>query len=176
MFRAKGVMRPKGLVIKAPPPQNRRKRGGKAETVTVRPSWNNPNASEASTPETPTPETPLQSPDPSPSPTPATPTTDPTTPELVTEDSENTEEPSSPQITLQEAIEQVSSVPATAIECATPTEQIYCPECYLPLHPDPKPEKLYIFLHALKYTTSLGAFSTEMPDWAAEGWEWDRDD
>jgi hypothetical protein len=50
----------------------------------------------------------------------------------------------------------------------------YCPECYLPLHPDPKPERLYIFLHALRYTTSLGCFETEMPGWAAEGWEWDR--
>ncbi|KAF8190818.1 tRNA-pseudouridine synthase [Pholiota molesta] len=178
VFRAKGVMRPKGLVIKPPPPQNRRKRGGKADTYTVRPSWNNPNAPEAedATPETPTPETPLRLPDPSPSPTPATPTTDPATPELVTDDFENTEEPGPPQITLQEAIDKVSSVPATTMECATPSEQIYCPECYLPLHPDPKPEKLYIFLHALKYTTSLGAFSTEMPEWAAEGWEWDRDD
>jgi len=51
----------------------------------------------------------------------------------------------------------------------------YCPECYLPLHPDPKPEKLYIFLHALRYTTSLGSFETEMPDWVAEGWTWNRD-
>ena len=51
----------------------------------------------------------------------------------------------------------------------------YCPECYLPLHPDPKLEKLYIFLHALRYTTSLGSFETEMPDWAAEGWEWNGD-
>jgi len=49
----------------------------------------------------------------------------------------------------------------------------YCPECYLPLHPDPKPEKLYIFLHALRYTTSLGSFETEMPDWAGEGWRWE---
>jgi len=50
----------------------------------------------------------------------------------------------------------------------------YCPECYIPLHPDPKPERLYIFLHALRYTTSLGCFETEMPEWAAEGWEWDQ--
>ncbi|KAF8885998.1 tRNA-pseudouridine synthase [Infundibulicybe gibba] len=50
----------------------------------------------------------------------------------------------------------------------------YCPECYLPLHPDPKPEKLYIFLHALKYTTSLGSFETDMPEWAGEGWSWER--
>ncbi|CCM01282.1 uncharacterized protein FIBRA_03331 [Fibroporia radiculosa] len=50
----------------------------------------------------------------------------------------------------------------------------YCPECYLPLHPDPKPERLYIFLHALRYTTSLGSFETEVPEWAAEGWTWER--
>lgn len=59
----------------------------------------------------------------------------------------------------------------------SPTESeqtpLYCPECYLPLHPDPKPERLYIFLHALRYTTSLGSFETEMPEWAAEGWTWD---
>ncbi|KAH9923007.1 pseudouridine synthase [Amylocystis lapponica] len=50
---------------------------------------------------------------------------------------------------------------------------LYCPECYLPMHPDPKPERLYIFLHALQYTTSLGCFATEMPEWAAEGWVWE---
>lgn len=57
---------------------------------------------------------------------------------------------------------------------AEPNEkQLYCPECYLPLHPDPVPEKLYIFLHALRYTTSLGTFETEMPAWSAEGFTWD---
>ncbi|KIK25844.1 hypothetical protein PISMIDRAFT_96208 [Pisolithus microcarpus 441] len=54
------------------------------------------------------------------------------------------------------------------------TGTLYCPECYLPLHPDPRPENLYIFLHAFKYTTSLGCFETEMPEWASEGWEWTR--
>ena len=51
----------------------------------------------------------------------------------------------------------------------------YCPECYLPLHPDPRPERLYIFLHALRYTTSLGSFETAMPAWAERGfkWEWE---
>ncbi|THU85728.1 hypothetical protein K435DRAFT_924735, partial [Dendrothele bispora CBS 962.96] len=48
-------------------------------------------------------------------------------------------------------------------------------ECYLPLHPDPKSEQLYIFLHALRYTTSLGCFGMEMPQWRVEGWTWDRD-
>ncbi|THH09086.1 hypothetical protein EW145_g2259 [Phellinidium pouzarii] len=53
-------------------------------------------------------------------------------------------------------------------------DALYCPECYLPLHPDPKPEKLYIFLHALRYTsTSLGAFETSLPEWAAEGYVWE---
>ena len=49
---------------------------------------------------------------------------------------------------------------------------LYCPECYLPLHPDPIPERLYIFLHALRYTTSLGTFETGMPEWATEGFMW----
>ncbi|KAB5593459.1 Chitin synthase export chaperone [Ceratobasidium theobromae] len=46
---------------------------------------------------------------------------------------------------------------------------LYCTECYLPLRPDPKPESLYIFLHALRYTTSQWSFETEMPFWAHEG-------
>jgi hypothetical protein len=49
---------------------------------------------------------------------------------------------------------------------------LYCPECYLPLHPDPPPEKLYIFLHAVRYTTSLGTFETGMPEWASEDFAW----
>jgi hypothetical protein len=48
--------------------------------------------------------------------------------------------------------------------------KLYCPECYLPLHPDPSPGKLFIFLHALRYTTSLGCFETEIPWWARESW------
>jgi len=48
--------------------------------------------------------------------------------------------------------------------------RLYCPECYMPLHPDPSAGKLFIFLHALRYTTSLGCFETEMPWWAQETW------
>ncbi|KAH9054849.1 hypothetical protein EDB87DRAFT_1417542 [Lactarius vividus] len=51
---------------------------------------------------------------------------------------------------------------------------LYCRECYLPLHRDPSPERLYIFLHVLRYTTSLGVFETEMPELAAKGWQWER--
>ena len=48
-------------------------------------------------------------------------------------------------------------------------------ECYVPLHPDPPPppERLQ-FLHAPRYSTSLGMFETNMPEWAAEGWKWQR--
>ncbi|KZT67634.1 pseudouridine synthase [Daedalea quercina L-15889] len=67
-----------------------------------------------------------------------------------------------------------SSPPPTAEASAEVDAASYCPECFLPLHPDPRPERLYIFLHALRYTTSLGSFETEMPEWAAEGWTWDR--
>lgn len=167
VFRAKGLMRPKDMVITPPPPQNRRKRGGKAETV--RPSWNNPNKEETPSPvtsgdTTPAPASSIISPEASLA----------ASTQSLTLEGEVPDEPAPPQISVEEAVKIVSEAPLTGIECATETEQLYCPECYLPLHPDPKPEKLYIFLHALKYTTSLGEYSTEMPDWAAEGWEWDQ--
>lgn len=57
---------------------------------------------------------------------------------------------------------------------AVEVEGSYCPECYLPLLPDPKPEKLFIFLHAWRYTTKEWSFSTEMPFWAAKGYRWQR--
>lgn len=67
-----------------------------------------------------------------------------------------------------------AGVPLPVAEPETDREALYCPECYLPLHPDPKPEKLYIFLHALRYTsTSLGAFETPLPEWAVEGYTWE---
>ncbi|THV06660.1 pseudouridine synthase [Dendrothele bispora CBS 962.96] len=74
--------------------------------------------------------------------------------------------------TVEAEKEPIQISTAEAIEIA---RSLYCSECYLPLHPDPKPEQLYIFLHALRYTTSLGCFETEMPEWSAEGWTWDRD-
>ncbi|KAJ7799953.1 pseudouridine synthase [Mycena olivaceomarginata] len=84
--------------------------------------------------------------------------------------------PQPPQFTVAEAVERASEMEAQAeANTISLSENSYCPECYLPLHPDPKPEKLYIFLHALRYTTSLGKFETPMPEWAQEGWEWDRE-
>ncbi|XP_006461336.1 hypothetical protein AGABI2DRAFT_185612 [Agaricus bisporus var. bisporus H97] len=152
IFRAKGALSPRNLVVKAPPPQNRRKRGGKGEftaggnSITI--------SSRSATPlglDTPSPEA--------------------TSPPLVTPTA--VEQP--PQLTTEEALEKISQmVPAPDPDTTIQSENLYCPDCYLPLHPDPKPEKLYIFLHALKYSTSLGAFETEMPEWSAEGYEWDQ--
>ncbi|KIK97163.1 hypothetical protein PAXRUDRAFT_136871 [Paxillus rubicundulus Ve08.2h10] len=89
----------------------------------------------------------------------------------ITESQDASQRLGPPQITHPEAISLLPSLsaPPPSIDPATGT--FYCPECYLPLHPDPKPEKLYIFLHALKYELSLGSFETEMPEWAREGWE-----
>jgi len=80
-----------------------------------------------------------------------------------------------PQLSEEEVLKKVAKMEPLADPAAViHSDNLYCPECYLPLHPDPKPERLYIFLHALKYTTSLGSFETEMPEWAQEGWNWDQ--
>ena len=78
-----------------------------------------------------------------------------------------------PQLSLEEVLARLPAMEAPVPAVDPDTGTLYCPECYLPLHPDPNPQKLYIFLHALKYTTSLGSFETEMPEWASEGWEWE---
>ena len=90
-------------------------------------------------------------------------------------------EPDVPQLSSEDAEAKVAEYEDLLAKDASPEERVqegknmsYCPECYMPLHPDPKPEKLYIFLHALRYTTSLGCFETDMPVWAQKGWEWDR--
>ncbi|CAL1711603.1 unnamed protein product [Somion occarium] len=166
VFKAKGKLHPHHIVLTPPPPQNRRKRGGPAALVDIS-----------------TPETPQDS--------------EPQTPELIPPTPVDVQSPSieqeaepvpegPPQLSVEEALEKIKIAEETAEDVSglttdtradlsqPKTEMHYCPECYLPIHPDPKPEKLYIFLHALRYTTSFGCFETEMPEWAAEGWEWDR--
>ena len=150
VFKAKGRLHPKGMPTQKLPPQNRRKRGG--------PAWADAD----------------------------------TLPEERQSASALTEEealaildPASPRV--ENPLLRVAPPPDAATENArakqaaaqvTVQEEndgaLYCGECYLPLHPDPLPERLYIFLHALRYTTSLGVFETDMPEWAAEGWEWER--
>ncbi|KZT36523.1 pseudouridine synthase [Sistotremastrum suecicum HHB10207 ss-3] len=87
---------------------------------------------------------------------------------FVNDTASSSTEPS-PTTTLQAEREQI----VDGVTLAKNEAARFCPECYLPLHPDPDPEKLYIFLHALRYTTkTLGAFETEMPHWAVEGFTW----
>ncbi|KAI0752768.1 pseudouridine synthase [Daedaleopsis nitida] len=173
VFRAKAALSPKGVTIPLPP-QNKRKRGGPAFAPPPDPDPSSAISAEAVEMELSTQEVlprnqitaedvaklaaqssvvPLPTP-PSVPPLPATsetPTPDPT-PLPVAE----------------------SSAPVMADSLSDENGMHYCPECFVPLHPDPKPESLYIFLHALKYTTSLGSFETGMPEWAAEGWKWER--
>lgn len=85
---------------------------------------------------------------------------------------ETVDTPTAVQLTPEEALAKLDLKDEEVVE--QQGDNLYCSECYLPLHPDPKPERLYIFLHALRYTTSLGSFETEMPEWAVEGWIWDK--
>ncbi|KIL68702.1 hypothetical protein M378DRAFT_99146 [Amanita muscaria Koide BX008] len=161
IFRAKGALSPKDLKIKPPPPRNRRVRGGKGEllrterTDTVVESTNNAGTSSLGNQG------------------------------INDRKSENNQIPQNQEAVesqavqepiqlTTEAIDKIAAEDAAGKEPIEESGNLYCPECYSPLHPDPKPEKLYIFLHALKYTTSLGEFETETPEWAAEGWEWDQ--
>ena len=159
VFRAKGALGPHNLVIKPPPPQNRRKRGGNGELMVretpaaaaLKAGGVEGKGTLASSSVQPQGES-TQS---------------------QGEGESSTDSPS--QLTTEEVLSKISLMePAQDVNTVIQSDNLYCPECYLPLHPDPKPEKLYIFLHARKYTTSLGAFETDMPEWAAEGWVWDQ--
>ncbi|KAH6913762.1 tRNA-pseudouridine synthase [Coprinopsis sp. MPI-PUGE-AT-0042] len=158
VFRVKGALNPHHLVVTPPPLPNRRKRGGKAKLM-IRPSRGPPGAQTES----------LAAAEGANS--------------SGTSDARTNVTYNPPQFTEQEIIQKVAeaapspdlnALAKAARSQQTIQENLYCPECYLPLHPDPRPEKLYIFLHARKYTTSLGAFETEMPEWATPGWSWDQ--
>lgn len=50
----------------------------------------------------------------------------------------------------------------------------FCEECFVPVPDDPDPSTLFIYLHALRYTTErLGTWSTPLPRWAGENWDGD---
>jgi len=154
VFKAKARLHPTGMPTQKLPPQSRRKRGGPAWADAERPSDTPPNEQQQSAP-------------------------------LTEEEALAILDPASPPV--ENPLLRVAPPPdaptesgrakQAAAQIAVQEENdgaLYCGECYLPLHPDPPPERLYIFLHALRYTTSLGVFETEMPEWAAEGWEWER--
>ena len=114
-----------------------------------------------------------------PEPEPAVPSEEPLTNQLTPEDVAKLAIRSASSSTLPSEVGTPDPTPAPVVEeSSEPLSDAdgmhYCPECFVPLHPDPKPETLYIFLHARRYTTSLGSFETEMPEWAAEDWEWER--
>lgn len=158
VFRAKAALSPPGLRIKKQPPNKRRR--GKAEFVegTSSPTTT---TSEATTPP--------------PENTGSSAASESIPEDPVASDSVVPPLPPPVQLTTEEAAARISAIDAQKeVSELSQSENLYCPECYLPLHPDPKPERLYIFLHALRYTTSLGMFETEMPEWTAEGWVWDR--
>jgi len=155
VFKAKGRLHPKGMPQQKLPPQNRRKRGGPAWTGTETETETESPGAAAVAPLTE--EEALSILDP-------------------TSESQRAENPLLRVAPLPDAPTESRRAKQAAAQVAAREENdgaLYCGECYLPLHPDPPPERLYIFLHALRYTTSLGVFETEMPEWAAEGWEWE---
>ncbi|KIY73835.1 pseudouridine synthase [Cylindrobasidium torrendii FP15055 ss-10] len=159
VFRAKAPLRPPHYALKPPPARNR-KRKGKAEFVNE-----SLNTFKKGAPSTAT-----IHPSPAPTPEVVTPVSTPPIEDQLTEETVHLDEPK--QLSTDEALQRAKELvdePVPLIEDG----QIYCPDCYLPLHPDPKPEKLYIFLHALRYTTSLGSYETEMPEWSHPEFTWD---
>ncbi|KAG6888507.1 hypothetical protein C0995_007845 [Termitomyces sp. Mi166 len=162
VFRAKGKLTP-NLALKPQPPSNQRKRGNHARFVDEK-------LNRAMDPSIPIEDT---------TPVSASSSTAPST--VATPSDVSTSEPEIPgtpppvQLSENEVLQKVATMePQVESTAVVQSDNLYCPECYLPLHPDPKPERLYIFLHARRYTTSLGSFETDMPEWAAEGWTWDR--
>ncbi|KAK4705491.1 hypothetical protein P7C70_g712, partial [Phenoliferia sp. Uapishka_3] len=46
----------------------------------------------------------------------------------------------------------------------------FCPTCFQPELADPTPDQLFIWLHALRYTTTDWDWSSELPYWALDSW------
>ncbi|CED85354.1 RNA pseudouridylate synthases [Phaffia rhodozyma] len=78
------------------------------------------------------------------------------------------EKPVSPTIE-PEKVEEVKESREGEAELFVPPEG-FCKHCYIPLAPDPDPDRLFIYLHAIRYKTSFGQFETGVPIWAREGW------
>ncbi|GAA5841071.1 hypothetical protein JCM5353_001372 [Sporobolomyces roseus] len=50
-------------------------------------------------------------------------------------------------------------------------EEGFCTKCFTPLLPDPKPEQLFIWLHAMRYTTIEWDWKSALPEWAESSYE-----
>lgn len=46
----------------------------------------------------------------------------------------------------------------------------FCDTCFTPEVADPRPDQLFIWLHALRYRTTEWDWSSELPYWALETW------
>ncbi|KAH0588463.1 hypothetical protein H2248_004303 [Termitomyces sp. 'cryptogamus'] len=162
VFRAKGKLMP-NLALKPQPPSNQRKRGNYARFVDEKLN----RAMDSSVP--------IDYTSPNSVSSPIAPSTVATPSDASTPESEIPSTPPPVQLSEDEVLQKIATMePQAESTAVVQSDNLYCPECYLPLHPDPRPERLYIFLHAKRYTTSLGSFETDMPEWAAEGWTWDR--
>ncbi|KAK4057726.1 hypothetical protein OIO90_001374 [Microbotryomycetes sp. JL221] len=47
----------------------------------------------------------------------------------------------------------------------------FCATCFTPIIPDPKPEQLFIWLHAMRYKTLEWDYCSPLPDWAESTYE-----
>ncbi|GAA5879372.1 hypothetical protein JCM1840_006025 [Sporobolomyces johnsonii] len=47
----------------------------------------------------------------------------------------------------------------------------FCKTCFTPLMPDPRPEQLFIWLHAMRYKTTEWDWKSELPYWAEGDYE-----
>ncbi|GJN91944.1 hypothetical protein Rhopal_004972-T1 [Rhodotorula paludigena] len=54
---------------------------------------------------------------------------------------------------------------------ATINDGGFCSTCFTPLMPDPRPEQLFIWLHAMRYQTTEWDWSSELPYWAEAEYE-----
>lgn len=51
------------------------------------------------------------------------------------------------------------------------SDSAFCSDCFVPLVRDPRPDQLFIWLHALRYKTTEWDWCSELPYWALETWE-----
>ncbi|SCV68100.1 BQ2448_221 [Microbotryum intermedium] len=59
--------------------------------------------------------------------------------------------------------------PTNEVEATTnwvEKDPTFCRDCFTPLVPDPRPEQLFIWLHALRYRTTEWDYSSPLPYWA----------
>lgn len=70
------------------------------------------------------------------------------------------------------AAQRERAIPSGTNQDSVPDETEYCPECLVPLTPDPEEEdSLFIYLHAIKYQTDDWTYEDDLPWWAHKDWK-----